>query len=145
MSGEKYSEFDLEAIMSYMERSVEKKTVKKNDFFSEEDELGKYIRLKCCNKRYYTMLDYLDHREEVHGEMLEVFENPCKFVSSYEIKPKNQYVEDSHKFYMKGKDATELAFEDEIRPYKCAIQGCPKRYKNSNGLKYHMTHKHPNK
>lgn len=144
MSAEKYSEYDLEAIISYMEQSVEKKPVKKNDFFSEEDELGKYIRLKCCNKRYYTMLDYLDHREEVHGEMLERFENPCKFISSYEAKPKsqNQCVENKQKRHFKESNVSTLSFEEEIRPYKCSVSECPKRYKNSNGLKYHMSHKH---
>jgi hypothetical protein len=30
------------------------------------------------------------------------------------------------------------------RPHRCAIAGCGKRYKNPNGLKYHMAHAHPN-
>jgi len=28
------------------------------------------------------------------------------------------------------------------RPYVCPVQGCPKRYKNSNGIKYHRLHAH---
>jgi len=32
--------------------------------------------------------------------------------------------------------------EADIYPYKCAIPGCPKVYKNANGLKYHNEHGH---
>ncbi|PKY54596.1 hypothetical protein RhiirA4_473489 [Rhizophagus irregularis] len=32
--------------------------------------------------------------------------------------------------------------EGDIYPYKCAIPGCPKAYKNANGLKYHNEHGH---
>jgi hypothetical protein len=28
------------------------------------------------------------------------------------------------------------------RPYVCKVTGCGKRYKNANGLKYHMLHHH---
>jgi hypothetical protein len=33
--------------------------------------------------------------------------------------------------------------EDSLdRPYKCAVEGCGKAYKNANGLKYHKMHGH---
>ncbi|GES96514.1 hypothetical protein GLOIN_2v852768 [Rhizophagus clarus] len=32
--------------------------------------------------------------------------------------------------------------EADIYPYKCSIPGCPKAYKNANGLKYHNEHGH---
>ncbi|CAG8438853.1 8594_t:CDS:2 [Ambispora gerdemannii] len=28
------------------------------------------------------------------------------------------------------------------KPYRCCVEGCPKTYKNANGLKYHRTHGH---
>lgn len=30
------------------------------------------------------------------------------------------------------------------KPYQCPVRGCPKRYKNSNGVKYHRLHAHQN-
>jgi hypothetical protein len=32
--------------------------------------------------------------------------------------------------------------ETDIYPYKCNVLGCPKAYKNANGLKYHNEHGH---
>ncbi|KAG9307361.1 hypothetical protein G9A89_017190 [Geosiphon pyriformis] len=29
-----------------------------------------------------------------------------------------------------------------VKPYKCSVPGCPKAYKNANGLKYHNKHGH---
>ncbi|KXS18135.1 hypothetical protein M427DRAFT_53970 [Gonapodya prolifera JEL478] len=32
---------------------------------------------------------------------------------------------------------------DLYKPYLCAVEGCGKRYKNLNGVKYHLEHAHP--
>lgn len=32
---------------------------------------------------------------------------------------------------------------EDVRPYVCNLKGCGKTYKNANGLKYHLTHAHP--
>lgn len=40
----------------------------------------------------------------------------------------------------------ELTDEEDWRfinkPFQCPVRGCPKRYKNSNGVKYHRSHAH---
>ncbi|KNC22056.1 hypothetical protein FF38_12188, partial [Lucilia cuprina] len=45
-------------------------------------------------------------------------------------------------------DGDDLTDEEDWRvlnrPYKCAVIGCGKRYKNSNGIKYHNLHGHKN-
>ncbi|CAI2166000.1 18833_t:CDS:2 [Funneliformis geosporum] len=39
-------------------------------------------------------------------------------------------------------DVVQNRGEADIYPYKCAVHGCPKAYKNANGLKYHNEHGH---
>lgn len=34
------------------------------------------------------------------------------------------------------------AADEEAKPHRCSVPGCAKRYKNANGLKYHMSHAH---
>lgn len=34
--------------------------------------------------------------------------------------------------------------EQPIRPFACPIPGCTKRYKNVNGIKYHVKNGHTN-
>ncbi|ORZ25927.1 hypothetical protein BCR42DRAFT_401225 [Absidia repens] len=40
--------------------------------------------------------------------------------------------------------STYHAIQHADKPYKCAVQGCSKSYKNPNGLKYHNQHGHCN-
>ncbi|CAG8562872.1 14906_t:CDS:2 [Funneliformis mosseae] len=39
-------------------------------------------------------------------------------------------------------DVVQNRGEADIYPYKCSVHGCPKAYKNANGLKYHNEHGH---
>jgi len=37
-----------------------------------------------------------------------------------------------------------VKIEQPIRPFACPIPGCTKRYKNVNGIKYHVKNGHTN-
>ncbi|KAI8050202.1 hypothetical protein BDF22DRAFT_657239 [Syncephalis plumigaleata] len=39
-------------------------------------------------------------------------------------------------------DTTGAGLVEERKPFRCAVPGCPKAYRNPNGLEYHMRHAH---
>lgn len=45
---------------------------------------------------------------------------------------------------MGGGNLPPVAFQEEVKPFKCPVIGCEKAYKNQNGLKYHKQHGHQN-
>ncbi|KAJ3101896.1 T-complex protein 1 subunit zeta [Phlyctochytrium bullatum] len=41
-----------------------------------------------------------------------------------------------------GIEGVKVAFGEDEKPYVCTFEGCGKRYRNSNGLAYHLQHGH---
>ncbi|KAJ3409738.1 Transcriptional regulator of ribosomal biogenesis proteins [Chytridiales sp. JEL 0842] len=85
-----------------------------------------------CIKEYKNPGGLKYHMQHAHGTLTDPLGNPLPGTPGY--------------FALTGEIGTPLPVveEDPIlsKPYECTVEGCEKRYKNLNGLKYHIEHAH---